>query len=330
MRWLPVLVVVVCGCNNVFDLRATKLADSPPAPPPIDAPPPAVCPATGTVPKFGDDLHQIDAKNCISYVVGDNQIAVAQCNGAPARGSVDGQLQPVTLGSDVYDPPRLAPDGNTVIVDAYNATSLKYEMRVYAWDGTGFGMATTYTPPTDGAYAEYFEFSTPSRGPDQRVVYSDYNNTTLQYELVEIGDPGNGKWAEVGRSTLINVDAETKDIMSITQASLSPDGLRLLFMAYTAYGTTWGGGGVLLNSTTSGTGTATGTTDVVGYIGPGCQYGTQVVMYADRASTTSRFTEAHVIDSIPDQLGWPYMTGDCGKLYFSALNRVYYFKQLGQ
>ena len=323
MRWLPI-VVVVCGCNNIFDLRATRLADAPPTPPPIDAPPPPVCPAIGTVPKFGDDLRQIDAKNCIGYVVGDNQIAMAQCANAPARGPADGVMQPVTLAADVYDPPRLAPDGNTVIVDAYNTTSARYEMRVYAWDGTGFAMATSYVPPTDGAYAEYFEFSTPSRGPDQRVVYSDYNSSTAQYELVEIGDPGNGTWAEVGRSTLTNVDAETKDILSITQASLSPDGLRLVFMAYAAYGTTWGGGA--LTSSTSNAGTAEG----IAYIGPGCLYGTQVVMYADRASTTSRFTDAHVIDSVPDQLGWPYMTEDCGRIYFSALNRVYYFKQLGQ
>jgi hypothetical protein len=188
-------------------------------------------------------------------------------------------------------------------------------------------MATSYVPPTDGSYAEYFEFSTPSRGPDQRVVYSDYNSTTLQYELVEIADSGNGTWYEVGRSTLTNVDSDTKDILSVTQASLSADGLRLVFIAYTAYGTTYGGG--VLSNSTSGTG-STGGTEGIGYIGPGCQYGTQVVMYADRASTASRFTQAHVIDSVPDQLGWPYMTEDCGRIYFSALNRVYYFKQLGQ
>lgn len=321
MRWVP-LVVVVCGCNNVFDLRATRLADAPPTPPPIDAPPDPVCPALGTVPTFGDELQQVDAKQCEGYVVGKNDVAMASCGGQFARGYVDGQLQPITVDPEAFDVPRLAPDGERVFLAAYNSQSARYELREYAWQDPAFMMMSKYIPPTDYA-GEAFTFSTPSDGPDRHVVYSDHNYTSGADELVEISD-SSGTWTELKRYAMKD---DMGNPLTVAQPSLSADGLRLVFVTYTL--TYTGGGGIYTINGGAGatSGTTSGTTsNFIDPYGGGCISGTEAVFYADRMAKTDAFGVAHLIDSLPNQLSYPYMTANCGKIYFSALNRVYYYK----
>jgi hypothetical protein len=190
----------------------------------------------------------------------------------------------------------------------------------FAWNGTAVSKMATYIAPHDYQYgAEYFEISAPSRGPDHHIVYSDYNYTSGITELVEISD-GLGSFTEVARYPI----TELGDTMTtVSRPSLSPDGLRLIFLMYNY---TASGGGAL-----SGGPATTGGTDLPPSGGPVggeyCQGGGNVVMYADRASTSDHFGKAMQMETLPDMVDYPYMTEDCGRIYVSALNRVFYFKQ---
>jgi hypothetical protein len=51
------------------------------------------------------------------------------------------------------------------------------------------------------------------------------------------------------------------------------------------------------------------------------------VFYADRASLTDRFNMPVPLPSVPEGVQWPFLTADCGRIYFSALNRVFFLVQ---
>ena len=61
---LALAVALGAGCNQVFDLKPTASIDAAY----FDAAPP-VCPAIGTPPSFGDNLHQILVQDCKDYTV---------------------------------------------------------------------------------------------------------------------------------------------------------------------------------------------------------------------------------------------------------------------
>ena len=313
VRWLVLLGV--CACNQAFDLGATRLVDSPPAPVdvlPIDAPPPPACPAIGTVPKFSDDLRQLPPRECIAYSVSDNQMAMAQCAGVMRRGAADSDL-PDQIMMDpelAYETPRLAPDGDHLFVSHVDSTTYATNFIELAVNGTTVQKVGSYAAPHEAMYGEWFDISTPSRGPDRHIVYSDYNNVNATTDLVEIAD-GSGAFHEVARYPLNDLGV---DVTAFRAPSLSADGLRVVFLNSSYFvvnglppaqtnGAQLGGGG--------------------GY----CGYANTVVMYADRATTSDHFNTAVAIETIPDQVDWPYMTPDCGRMYVSALNRVFYFKQ---
>jgi hypothetical protein len=73
--------------------------------------------------------------------------------------------------------------------------------------------------------------------------------------------------------------------------NLSPDNLRIVFA------------GVLVGQTTA------------------------QVYYADRATATGRFGVARLIGHAPLGVTDPFMTGDCGRLYFSTAGAVFYAQQ---
>jgi hypothetical protein len=309
--WLALLTL--CGCNQAFNLESTKLIDAAEPPPPIDAPPPPACPAIGTVPKFSDELRQIPPRNCEAYAVSENRVAMALCNYKLVRGDADGEMTNEIMIDPVYayDYPRLAPDGDHVFISHADYSTYETKFIEFRWDGTTLVRGIDYTAPHDYTYGETFDISTPSAGADRRIVYSDYNYTTQKNEIVEISD-ASGKFAEVARYPLSELGTE---VTPIVKPSLSPDGLRMVFLntSYSAqggYGTTSGGDGANL-----------------GGGGGWCGYTNNVVMYTDRPNTSAHFGPAQTIETIPDQVDWPYMTADCGRIYVSALNRIFYFKQ---
>lgn len=290
MRWVPVLLA--CGCNSVFGLTPTELVD---APPPIDAPDPPRCPAIGTIPAFGDDLRSIPAIGCTGYATNDSGIAMAYCNNQVARGPVDGEMTPIMMDDPVYQP-RLAPDGDELFALHYNMTTFLYELVDLVWRDNKLEQVGTYIPPSSATYGFYSSFSTPSRGPDRHIIYVDYNNTTYTYDLVEIAN-GTGTWTEQSRVPVTDLGLPTG--ATPMQLSLSPDGLRLVFMTAGAW-------------VMDGSGQYT-------WIDP--------VFYADRASLTDRFSMVVALPSVPDQVQSPFLTADCGRIYFSALNRVFFLVQ---
>lgn len=321
-------LLALCGCNQAFDLKSTKLADPHP-----DAAVPAACPAIGNVPRFSDDMKQIPPRSCDGYTVSEHDTAMAMCRDPQGvtwllGGAADAELSNV-ITMDMpyqYDLPRLAPDGDRLFIShaetgATPATSTD-QIIEFAWSGTTVSKMASYTAPHDYQYgAEYFEISTPSRGPDHHIVYSDYNYTSAITELVEIAD-GSGAFKEVARYPI----TELGDTMTaISRPSLSPDGLRLVFLMYDYLAS--GGGATGGGATTSGGGTDLPPGGVIGGGGLYCQGGGNVVMYADRATTADHFSKAVAMETLPNMVDYPYMTEDCGRIYVSALNRVFYFKQ---
>ena len=215
-----------------------------------------------------------------------------------------------------YDVPRLSPDGEHLFIGHMDWTTYKDTFIEFASNGTAVQQVATYTPPRDSMY-EAFEISTPSR--EGHVIYTDYNYTSAIIEVVEIADVG-GAFQEINRYPLTMLG--DKAVNGITHPSLSPDGLRMVFLSYEP--SAWAGGG----ATTNGGGPAPPGTDLPpSGGGPQCGGGGSIVLYADRETTSAPFREAQVIETLPDMVDWPYMTEDCGRIYVSALNRTFYFKQ---
>ena len=309
--WLGLLTL--CGCNQAFNLESTKLIDAAEPPPPIDAPPPPACPAIGTVPKFSDELRQIPPRNCESYTVSENRVAMALCNYELVRGDADGEMtQKIMMDpAYAYDYPRLAPDGDHVFISHSDYTTYESLFIEFKWNGSALEKGASYKAPHDYQYGEVFDISTPSRGPDRRIVYADYNYTTYKTDIVEISD-ASGAFVEIARYPLEELGT---NVTPIVKPSLSPDGLRMVFLNTSQTAVSGGG------TTMSGANGA----NLGG--GPWCGYSNNLVMYTDRPSLNAHFGPAQVIETVPDQVDWPYMTADCGRIYVSALNRIFYFKQ---
>ncbi|HSD87772.1 MAG TPA: hypothetical protein VLB44_09675, partial [Kofleriaceae bacterium] len=126
--------------------------------------------------------------------------------------------------------------------------------------------------------------------------YIDYSYTTYTYDFVEIAN-GTGAWTELYRFPVTDLGLSSG--ATPMEISLSPDGLRLTFM-------------------TPGVWTMDSSGQYI-YSDP--------VFYAERAALTDRFNMPVALPSVPEQVQWPFMTADCGRIYFSALNRVFYLAQ---
>jgi len=74
------VIGALTGCNEVFDLESTHIADAAVRPAPH-------CPASGELPAFHGDLRQLSARECTSYTPNlASDTAVATCGGAVMRG----------------------------------------------------------------------------------------------------------------------------------------------------------------------------------------------------------------------------------------------------
>jgi hypothetical protein len=54
----------------------------------------------------------------------------------------------------------------------------------------------------------------------------------------------------------------------------------------------------------------------------------QTLAYSRRASTSDPFASYVDVPGVPSGVGTPFMTADCGRLYFSALGSIWYAEQL--
>ena len=104
--------------------------------------------------------------------------------------------------------------------------------------------------------------------------------------VVEIADSGAG-WTEVRRYPIAELGS-----VSIQRASLSSDGLRFVFLSQ-----------AVVNNTSF-----------------------NAVYYTDRATTSDHFGPARLVDTAPASVEDPYLTANCGRLYFSALDTVFYLQ----
>ncbi len=294
----------------MFGIQQTDLVDAPPPVP--DARPPS-CPELGVAPKFGTDLGQVPGRKCDAYSLDETQrwaAAISYDYQPPdyAANIVSGPAaeQPFTqtmVPAPVYpNNVRLAPEGNVLFVTAYDTDAYKifeYELVDTRWVLKG----KPFLPP-DHSSGEYYILSTPTRGPLRRMVMHKYNSVLMQSELLEIEYDGTEP-TEVARTPLSALEVDL-----IGQPSLSADGLRLVF-----------------TSASTETAPMPNMPDTTGGGGGGIAVGDQSVFYVARESISTPFaTKAKLLETVPSYVGWPYLTEDCGRMYFSALNTVWYLK----
>jgi len=275
MRWS---VLLVCGCNQVLGLTPTRTDDARPAP---------KCVA-GSLPSLYGQLHQLPLKYCNFYTPSfEAGIAVAECEDQLMSGPIDKRMSPLTLDAAPTRRERgtrLSAEGNRLLVPIFDSDLVQYEIAEYELQGNGTWASVGPATP----YATILrEFSAPSRAPDRRLVFQDYDNGLV---LVELSDQS-GSWREVTRYPVTEVGAMAKQL---NDPNLTPDGLRLVFRSET--------------------------------ILPDGHYVAAAIFYAERATLDERFANARVIDVAPHDVLYPYLTEDCGRLYFTALATVFYME----
>jgi len=217
VKWL---LVLLCGCNQVFGLRETSSSD----PPFYDAPSrrPPHCPAFGESLVFSPMLHQLHF-DCSQYNEStDVNLSVAMCRDSdqyqPYSGPREGPFSPITelpnrtIDFDVSNP-QLDPEGDMLLISTFDLTNIVGALRVYRRAGD------TWVRDADVPSAPP-RTSNPSRGPDHRILGT--NGTS---DVVEISD-ASGSWQQVR--------THTKGVLGVPSVGaiwLSADALRIVFVA---------------------------------------------------------------------------------------------------
>jgi len=270
VRW--VVLLIASGCNQALGLTETQA---------IDAHPPPMCPRVGGVPTLYGALQQVPIRYCTHYTPSvDRSVALASRDVQTlVRGPLDHDVTEVPLvppptGNFTILP---MPEGDRVLVNVASSVGISAASIEYTIGTDGAAHAGTQYP-----LAQTVALSRPSGGPNRRMVYEEPGT------LVELGDTGAG-FVEVRRYPLSELTTDAS--VHVNDASLSPDGLRLVFIA--------ANGGTI---------------------------NTRVVYYTDRATTEDHFGPIHVLETAPSGVSHPYLTANCGRLYFSALDTVFYLE----
>jgi hypothetical protein len=243
---------------------------------------------------FSVKVHQVvDQGGCTAYTQSSTaDLAIGVCTGVAGasntlieQGPVDSELQ----GTDItpsagfdFSYAALAPEGDQLWVIRGEAAAGVATISVYdrappnSWT---FAYVAYTLPATDTGAS----LSPPMRvGPDRHMLY------TVGADIHELQELSLGVWSELriyGRNSL--------GVMLFGSATLSPDGLRMVF-----------------------TGTSSGP-------GPG----SPGVFYSDRASVTDAFTTSTFLEGPPVDGQTPFLTEDCGRVYFSGLGSVFFVAQ---
>jgi len=242
---------------------------------------------------FYGDLHQVRARNVSLYTPStDAKIALGvSSTNQLMRGITDQEMSMVE-----FDPPPSPSPTQTFrqILPEPEADRLLFSFWDYSVEITRI---SEYAVEADGKarMARSSDipmpagpaFSRPSHGPDRRLIYREFAVTGEL--LVELANSGAG-WTEVNRYLLNDLKGESSSF-ELDEASLSADGLRFVVIA--------------------------------GYTG---MVSTTAAFYSDRATLSDRFTPLRLIANAPYAIQAPYLTEDCGRLYFSALGTVFYLE----
>ena len=227
MRAFGVLLLV-CGCNQVFGLKETVALDAQQFDAPIDAP--FACPGPGAQPQFSKVLHQAIERNCQGYMTSpESDRAVAYCFdvggafGGIVDGKVDGDLQLTTLTpAGSYDWARLSPEGNEIWV---RDRSSPPKFAVFQWQSDHQWTHGRDLTIANVARDDYITAPSRAVGGKRRVVRYAFND----FKLYEYDDDGTATSPPI-RSYDVNVDLGS-DFVSLP--NLDASGLRLVFVGET-------------------------------------------------------------------------------------------------
>jgi hypothetical protein len=301
MRWGP-LVLALCACNQVFGVETTTLIDAA-VPVLIDARPAPLCPRDGSAPAFRNELIQVPARNCTSYTVADSGTAAALC-GPPfgevlAAGQADGELalQGVEGLPTVYWPRvHAVPDADALFLTAYATdvtTTHTFELH-RGQDGWSIAHRHDIAGAVLGPGAHYFLESAqsgPTRGPDRRLIlrWFDPQNASVD-TLFELGLTGD-TWAVLRKQTVASLE-----VPHVREPSMTASGLAIVFWSELYE----------VDPTTN------------------ANVRVRRHWYASRASLNEPFGVAIELETVPADVTMPFLADDCGRIYFSALNTVFY------
>lgn len=287
VRWL---VVLLCGCNQILGISGVTERDAAFYDAPLDARP--MCPTDGSAPAFRPTFHQIPtAPHCRYASVAEDGTALALCGlskSEPWIGTVTGGLAPMQL-----DPPIATLTWQMLRLAPEGDFAIAYVMTATAQPQV---LALARNP---GATTWTIEGSIPGLSTTTLLsISTPSRRTNGERHLVTIAPVSSAiqvfdytgdhtTWTQVGTMYPL---ASTGVTTYYSPPSLTADGLRLVLDAGT--------------STTSG------------------------AFYLERTDPAQPFGAARFIDTVPTNgVLSPFMSNDCGTMYFDALETVFYVYQ---
>lgn len=222
------LVVVLAGCNQVFDLNATAHVDAARLGPQLDAA--VTCPAVGSPPKFSTRLTQVIAQPCNEYTLSaTSQLALATCVSENTSKVFEGRIDEEMAPARGFVPPvgfqleraRLSPDGDFAFVRLANLTGGGYRIGSYvrtdvgSWElGPDLQMVATYGTMLAAI----------TRGAPRHALRYDSDAYVFEEEV----ESSTGAWTLVGTYHPADLG-----VGAFLTPYLSPDGLRMVFWGTT-------------------------------------------------------------------------------------------------
>lgn len=210
------LVLLLCGCNQIYGLKETGQQDAAFFDAPADAP--YACPAIGTTPRFAPQLTQFLVQRCESYSVVKSGRAVARCKDDNETdrvfvGNVGERLEPA-VGVDMLGAtmPRLTQDGEHLVIREPNKINV---VRVAVYDRKTDGTWERGADPPFGSKVKAIG----TLSDDNRMIITSLDDTLLHEWM--LGETG---WQPLATQT--PSVPSTGDV--VYTASLTPDGLRLV------------------------------------------------------------------------------------------------------
>jgi hypothetical protein len=292
MRWL---VVFACGCNSILGLRDDFTRRPPSDAQFFDTPADAAftCPPIGTAPTFKHGLHATPLIDCHSYSISHRaSLAVTFCgpydSSAVSEGPIEGEVAPVQI----------------VDTAAYNRY---YEPRLASDGDELVRMRWAKSPDL------HYTFEIDHR--DAPLVWTPID--LLPFSVLDTGEQTNPCWSNItggaDRRALVIDDPAGSASWILHEYSNTGAG----WVVHDSYPVT------LLQTTVINTPalTADGLRLVF--------TGVDGIRYADRPSLSDRFGPSQLLTGgVPTGVDYPVLDDDCGKLYFSALDTVFFVEQV--
>ena len=250
------MVLCLAGCDAILGLDTTQEVQ---------------CELAPFTPVFTSAATTV-VTGCDSYVPSQTaDLATAHCGAAIRESAVDATTMTDTNVPPPADSPRLAPDGHMLYVRA-GLSFVAYARAAQTWTNA---VSQTFEAGTGAGDV----LSTPSDVPNRHIVLAS------QSQFTELTESSPGQWQTIRTYTPTDLGAT-----AILDPNLSPDALRLVFMAETIDDTT------------------------------------PHVYIADRAHLDDMFSTARRVGGTPpgSVVSSPYLTPGCDRLYFTQNGSVSY------